>query len=429
LIADLQTSLRSPEVIEHYRVNEKQWTRQRELSFEKVAVLILQGHRCCLQTNLNRFYQAMGELPDMPSSSAYCQARQKLSPELFIHLNDQATEHFYRAEAEEPPLASWKGHRLVGADGSVVNLPDTPETRRHYTVQQTPAGERVQALGCALYDVIHQVGLRVDLSRKRAEKHFLFETALSVTRPGDLLLMDRGYADYAVMAFCRKHQRDFLIRMPAQSFSRVNAFRRSEATDQVVELKLPDKQKRWVRQQQLAETLRVRLIKVVLDSGEVEVLATSLLDGQLYPAEDFKPLYAQRWGIETYWGRLKNLLEVERFSGYSLRAIQQDFYGMAFLATLQSVLAHSDQEQLRQASQPHRYAQQVNHSVGYSALLDSVVALLMDPERNSEQTLEALHHLFQTSPTLQRPGRKYPRKQLRASQKLWYCRYTKRVAG
>jgi hypothetical protein len=120
-------------VIERYRVNERQWTRRRELTFDKVAVLILQGHRCSLQTNLNRFYQAMGELPDLPSPSAYCQARQKLSPELFIHLNDQVTEHFYRADPDQPPLASWKGHRLVGADGSSLNLPDTPATRRHYT--------------------------------------------------------------------------------------------------------------------------------------------------------------------------------------------------------------------------------------------------------------------------------------------------------
>jgi hypothetical protein len=416
-------------VIQRYRVGDKDWTRQRELTFDKVAVLILQGHRCSLQTNLNRFYQAMGELPNLPSPSAYCQARQKLSPELFLHLHDQVREHFYRAAPDEPPLATWKGHRLVGADGSVLNLPDTPATRRHYTVQQTPAGERVQALGCALYDLTHQVGLRVGLSRKRAEKLFLFEAAPSVTRPGDLLLMDRGYADYSVLAFCRKHGRHFLIRMPAKSFGQVNAFRRSEATDQVVELKLPAKQKRWVRENQLAETLQVRLVKVVLDGGQVEVLATSLLDAQLYPAEDFKPLYAQRWGVETYWDRLKNLFEVERFSGLSVRALRQDFYGMAFLATLQSVLSHSDQEQLQQASRQHRYPQQVNHSVGYSALLDSVVALLMDPGRNNEQTLEALHQLFQTSPTLQRPGRKYPRKQLRASQKLWYYRYSKRVAG
>jgi hypothetical protein len=49
-------------VIERYRVGEKDWTRQRGLTFEKVAVLILQGHRCSLRTNLNRCYQAMGNL-------------------------------------------------------------------------------------------------------------------------------------------------------------------------------------------------------------------------------------------------------------------------------------------------------------------------------------------------------------------------------
>jgi hypothetical protein len=231
------------------------------------------------------------------------------------------------------------------------------------------------------------------------------------------------------MACCLGRDRDFVIRLPRKSFKAANRFWRSRQQDQVVELQMPSTQKGWVQQYALAETLRVRLVKVVLDSGEIEVLATSLLDAQSYPGPEFKTVYGWRWAVETYWERIKNLLEVERFSGTSVLAIEQDFYGMIFLATLEGVLSHSDEAALEQASQANRYAQQVNHSVSYAALLDSVVELLMDPAHNAEQTLEALHHLFQTNPTLYRPGRKFPRKKLSASQKLWYCRYTKRVMG
>jgi hypothetical protein len=421
--------LRSVEVIARFRVSKQDWTRQRQLTFAKVATLVLEGHRLPLQNNLNRFYKAMGEVEQVPTASAYCQARRKLKPELFVHLNDRTLERFYAVGPDEPPLASWKGRRLLGVDGSYLNLPDTAETRRHYSLQPTPAGERVQALACVLYDLRNQVGLKASLSPKRAEKYFLFEQVAQATRPGDVLVLDRLFADYAVMAFCLGRERDFVLRLPSKSFTAVKRFRRSRQQDQVVELQMPSTQKRWVQQYGLAETIRVRLVKVVLDSGEVELLATSLLDAQVYPAPELKAVYGWRWGVETYWDRLKNLLEVERFSGSSVLAIEQDFYGMVFLATLESVLSQPEQAALEQASQGQAHVQQVNHSVGYAALLDSVVELLMDPAHNAEQTLEALHHLFQTNPTLQRPGRNYPRIKLRASQKLWYCRYTKRVVG
>lgn len=41
---------------------------------------------------------------------------------------------------------------------------------------------------------------------------------------------------------------------------------------------MPERQLAFVRAQGLAATLRVRLVKIDLADGEVEVLATSLLD-------------------------------------------------------------------------------------------------------------------------------------------------------
>ena len=40
----------------------------------------------------------------------------------------------------------------------------------------------------------------------------------------------------------------------------------------------------------------MRLVKVILDDGEIEILATSLLDDKIYKTNDFKILYWKRWG-------------------------------------------------------------------------------------------------------------------------------------
>lgn len=42
--------------------------------------------------------------------------------------------------------------------------------------------------------------------------------------------------------------------------------------------------------------VKVRLVRVELDDGEIEVLMTSLVDRVKYPASIFKWLYGKRWG-------------------------------------------------------------------------------------------------------------------------------------
>jgi hypothetical protein len=48
------------------------------------------------------------------------------------------------------------------------------------------------------------------------------------------------------------------------------------------------------------QPLRLRLIRVGLEDGEVEVLITNLMDEQAFPAGEFKELYHLRWGAEIY---------------------------------------------------------------------------------------------------------------------------------
>ncbi len=66
---------------------------------------------------------------------------------------------------------------------------------------QHAAGARVQALCSVLYDVLNHVGLAAGLARKRNEAEFVFESYLPQTVAGDVVVMDRGYAQYLVLAF------------------------------------------------------------------------------------------------------------------------------------------------------------------------------------------------------------------------------------
>jgi transposase len=108
------------------------------------------------------------------------------------------------------------------------------------------------------------------------------------------------------------------------------------------------------------------------------VLATSLLDAKGVPALALKTLYGWRWGIETYYDRLKNSFEGERFSGRTVRSIEQDVFGGIFLTTLESVLSKAAEAELAResAAAQRKHVAQVNHAVSYLALVDHTMVLI-----------------------------------------------------
>src|SRR5262249_52698080 len=176
----------------------------------------------------------------------------------------------------------------------------------------------------------------------------------------------------------------FVIRFPRQSFTAVTAFWAAPVQERAVTLEVTAKARAYVAEHHLPTTLRGRLIKVVLARGEVEVLGMDLLDAQTYPAAEFKAVYGWRWNHETYHDRIKNIFEAEWFSGKSVQAIKQDFYGVIFLATLESILSKPAQAALTAQGEARacRTAPQVNRAVCDVTVLDHIVQLLHAPHRS-----------------------------------------------
>jgi len=55
-----------------------------------------------------------------------------------------------------------------------------------------------------------------------------------------------------------------------------------------------------IRKLGLPTSLKVRFVRVKLNTGENEVLVTSLYNEARYTTVDFAELYYLRWGIETF---------------------------------------------------------------------------------------------------------------------------------
>jgi hypothetical protein len=426
--------LRADKTREKFRVSDTDFTRNRVLTFTIVTVSILRGHKFSLQNALNKVFETLGKLRQTPTNSALCQARQKIQPELFVHLHQAVRDDFYKLYGQDGEVLTWRGHRALAYDGSDLNLPDTKELRQAFSVQRNQHGsECVQALAGVLYDVRNDIALAAQIGPLQAEKNFLLGECWSATRRGDLIIMDRLFDDYSVIAYAHHHGRHVLIRCPRNSFKLVQEFWNSPDTEWLVDLPLPQtpETRAFVREHGLPESVPVRLIKVTLDTDETEVLLTTLCDQRRYPTAEFKAVYFWRWNEETFFDRVKNIFEVERFSGFSKTAMEQDFFGVIFLATLESVLTKAPQSELaeRDRRRQNKTKAQVNRTVSYTALVDHAIQLLADPHTDTETVLADLHFLFTRDPTRNREGRKFARKKLKHSARLRFHQYKKRICA
>ena len=123
------------------------------------------------QNALHKFFRELGQPEVSLTASAYCQARQKLQPEIFVHLNQATVAEFTILSQADGTWQTWEGHRVLGADGTKLNLPDTPALRTAYSVvgnQHGAAGEVVQGLAVVLYDLLHDLGLAAHLGPPEA---------------------------------------------------------------------------------------------------------------------------------------------------------------------------------------------------------------------------------------------------------------------
>ena len=147
------------------------------------------------------------------------------------------------------------------------------------------------------------------------------------------------------------------------------------------------------------------VMHLILDNGTVEVLARKILSKKILEIEDFKELYAKRWGIETYYDVLKNRLSLENFTGKTALAIRQDFHATIFLTNYEAMLVYDSNLELLDKTKDNNYAQKVNKAVSFNAIKYEAFNIFYGSEDLATQ-MEQLKELFLTNTILIRPNRK-----------------------
>ena len=128
LIGPLRARSFAPEFCARHRRDPADFTRQRLLTFPVVMLFLLQKTTRSVQRHWHSFLQQLGpQNPDGPvPPGGWTQARAKLSHTAFIALNQEVLRPGFYAPEQAAQRRLWRGHRLLGCDGSLLRRPVPP---------------------------------------------------------------------------------------------------------------------------------------------------------------------------------------------------------------------------------------------------------------------------------------------------------------
>jgi len=414
--AVLSSLIKSVEFKIKHRNKESFFTRTVKLTFSIMMNLMIKKSNKSIQNSLNDI-KLNGDVDYAVTNSAYTQARAKLNYTAFEELSNKTVELFYK----DGEYNKFKNFRVLAVDGSIVILPNSEDIKKEFNptiVKNNIDGfekEVVQSRVSTLYDVLNNIALHATINNAckndgndlivKGERVLAIEHLKYCTKD-DLVTMDRGYPSYELFAYYNAIT-NYLIRMPMSSFLDIKFLYEKDCkvNDVILDIIAPKNIQAKLKEQNLPLKMKIRFVRVVLNNGTIEVLATNVLDNTILQTSDFKELYALRWGIELYYDILKNRLSLENFTGLTALAIKQDFYATVFLSNYEAILVYDTNLELQDKQKNNKYAQQVNKAISFNAIKHKSFDIFYSNKDKLTQ-MQELEELFLTNTVIIRPKRK-----------------------
>lgn len=245
------------------------------------------------------------------NTGPYCKARNRLR---LAHLIEAVMSTGEKLHRTVPDAWTWKGLRVVLADGTTMLMPDTDENQAIYPQQSTqkpglgfPIARMVGLLSLATGACLnYAVG---PYQGKGTGESSLLSQILDTLGEKDLLIADRYYSTYAIIASLLGRNIPVVFRLHAQRTADFRRGQRLGAKDHLVAYSKPPKKPVWMSEQAFAalpDTITVREFAV-----EGTVYVTTLLEVKTYPKKELAALYHQRWKIELDLRTIKTNMGME----------------------------------------------------------------------------------------------------------------------
>jgi hypothetical protein len=277
---------------------------------------------------------ALGLPPCGAGNSAYCKARAKLPESLLRRL----TLHVGTAlEQQAPDAWRWHSRRVLLADGCELSMPDTEANQKEYPQLRNqkrglgfPRLRLVVLLAFATAGLLG--GAMGPCKGKGSGETELFRELLEQIQAGDIVVADRYYCTWWLLALLRAADADVCCRLHHRRKYDFSKGRQLGQDDHVVSWPKPARPA-WMDKEtydELPASLEVREVRVVVNTPGFRVkqfvAVTTLLDAERYSAADVADLYHRRWHVELDIRAIKQTLRMDVLSCKTPEMIRREVW-------------------------------------------------------------------------------------------------------
>lgn len=298
---------------------------------------VLSADHSCREAvaKLNFWRLTRGLRPCSPDTGSYCEARQRLPEALFRELVQSTGK-----ELSEKGEAAWHwfGRVVKVVDGATITMADTRENQQAYPQART----QVPGVGLPIARIVVvfslAVGVVIDAAigpykGKQTGENNLFRSLVGCFLPGEIALADSYYASFWDFALLLERKVDLVARAHHKRKIDFRSGLKLGHYDQVIRYFKPTQRPAWLDHgtyERLPELIQIRHVRYSVEQPgfrtRIVTLATTLLDANLYSADELANLYRRRWQAELHLRSLKTHLQMEHLRAKKPGMVRKEFY-------------------------------------------------------------------------------------------------------
>jgi DDE family transposase len=291
---------------------------------------------------LNATRVAQGLEPGSPLTGGYCKARQRLAESLLYGLMHQSGQ---RLQQQVPPAWHWHGRSVKIVDGSGVSMPDTEANQQAYPQPGSqkpglgfPVARLVVVFSLACGAVVAAAIGRI--KSPQSSETLLFHSLHATLECDDVILADRYYCSYWEVALLWGRGIDIVMRLHQRRQGDFRGGRRVGREDYILSWTKP-KRPAWMDEATYAglpATMDIRVLRVCVPQRgfrtRVVLVATTLLEAQVYSKEDLAGLYRARWHAELDLRSIKQIMQMDVLRCKTPAMVRKEVWGHLLLYNL-----------------------------------------------------------------------------------------------
>lgn len=297
-----------------------------------------------LQLEIDRYFKVL--FPEskklrFATVSSFCQQRIKISFEAFYQAMLQLNNYYYT----DFEYKTYHGYRLLAIDGSIYTLPSSEELIQEFGANLFSSQQKwLKGQVSLAFDVLNNVCVDAKLEAYKVSERQQATEHIQAIDGDNLFLFDRGYFSKDILVTLQNRYSQYCFRVSKNAHKLIVDFLKSEQNDMITTITHDD------------YTFDIRLVKIKLKTGEIEILLTSLLNQNEFSRTELKKLYHMRWKVEEAYKDFKHALSAENFTGKKVNSIKQEFYARILMYNI-SMMACKDSidKQANKKTKKHKY--------------------------------------------------------------------------